>query len=61
MEIPKNAADKLDGEKDKEDKSILDELPTRRELLAQIIKLKMAFCGHACRNNRYNHSVNNML
>ena len=35
-------------------KSILDELQTRRELLAQIIKIKMAFFGHACRNNKYN-------
>ena len=33
-------------------KSILDELQTRRELLAQIIKRKMAFFGHACRNNK---------
>ena len=35
-------------------KSILDELQTRRELLAQIIKRKMAFFGHACRNNKCN-------
>ena len=35
-------------------KSILDELETRRELLAQIIKRKMSFFGHACRNNRCN-------
>ena len=33
-------------------KSILDELQTRRELLAQSIKRKIAFFGHACRNNR---------
>ena len=35
-------------------KSILDELQTRRELLAQIIKRKMSFFGHACRNNKCN-------
>ena len=35
-------------------KSILDELQTRRELLAQIIKRKMAFFEHACRNNKCN-------
>ena len=35
-------------------KSILDELQTRRELLAQIIKRKIAFFGHACRNNMCN-------
>ena len=35
MVLPKNAADKVDGEK--ENKSILNELQTRRELLAQII------------------------
>ena len=35
-------------------KSILNELQTRRELLAQIIKRKMAFFGHACRNNKCN-------
>ena len=52
MVLPKNAADKLDGEK--ANKSILYELQTRRELLAQIIKSIMAFFGHACRNNRYN-------
>ena len=34
--------------------SILNELQTRSELLAQIIKTKMAFFGHACRNNRCN-------
>ena len=33
-------------------KSILDELQTRRELLAQIIKRKMAFFGHASKNNK---------
>ena len=33
-------------------KSILNELQTGRELLAQIIKRKMAFFGHACRNNK---------
>ena len=33
-------------------KSILDELQTRSELLAQIIKTKMAFYGHACINNK---------
>ena len=32
-------------------KSILDELQTRRDLLAQIIKSKMAFFGHACRRS----------
>ena len=32
----------------------LNELQTRRELLAQIIKRKMAFFGHACRNNKCN-------
>ena len=31
---------------------MLDELQTRRELLAKIIKRKMAFFGHACRNNK---------
>ena len=35
-------------------KSILNELQTRRELLAQIIKRKMAFFGHACSNNKCN-------
>ena len=35
-------------------KSILDELQTRRELLAQIIKRKMASFGHSCRNNKCN-------
>ena len=35
-------------------KSILNELQTRRELLAQIIKRKMVFFGHACRNNKCN-------
>ena len=35
-------------------KSILDELQTRRELLAQIIKRKMALFGHACRNSKCN-------
>ena len=35
-------------------KSILDELQTRRELLAQMIKIKMPFYGHACRNNKFN-------
>ena len=34
--------------------SIPDELQTRRELLAQIIKRKIAFLGHACRNNKCN-------
>ena len=29
-------------------------ISTRRELLAQIIKRKMAFFGHACRNNKCN-------
>ena len=41
--------------KKRTNKSILDELQTRRELLAQIIKRKMAFFGHACcicRNNK---------
>ena len=32
----------------------MDELQTRRELLAQIIKRKMAFFGHACINNKCN-------
>ena len=50
--LPKIAADKLDGEK--ANKSILDELQTRRELLVQIIKRKLAFFGHACRNNKCN-------
>ena len=36
-------------------KSILDELHTRRELLAQIIKIKMTFSGHACRKNKCNN------
>ena len=35
-------------------KSILDELQTIRELLAQIIKRKMVLIGHACRNNNCN-------
>ena len=34
--------------------SILDELQTRRELLAQITKRKMAVFGHAFRNNKCN-------
>ena len=38
--------------KKRTNKSILNELQTRRELLAQIIKRKMAFFGHACRNNK---------
>ena len=33
-------------------KSILDELQTRCEILAQNIKRKIAFFGHACRNNK---------
>ena len=32
-------------------KSILDELPTKRKVLAHIIKIKMAFFGHAGINN----------
>ena len=43
-----------DGRIKRTNKSILDELQTRRELLAQIIKRKMAFFGHACRNNECN-------
>ena len=35
-------------------KSILDELQTRRQLLAQIIKREMAIFGHACINNKCN-------
>ena len=35
-------------------KSIQDEFQTRRDLLAQIIKRKMAFFGNACRNNKCN-------
>ena len=36
-------------------KSLVDELQTRRELLAHIIKRKMAlFGGHVCRNNKCN-------
>ena len=35
-------------------KSMLDELQNRRELLAQIIKRKMDFFGHSCRNNKCN-------
>ena len=35
-------------------KSILNELQTRRELLAQIIKRKTPLFGHACRNNKCN-------
>ena len=35
-------------------KSILDELQTRLELLAQSIKRKIAFFGHACRINKCN-------
>ena len=35
-------------------KSILDELETKCELLAQIIKRKMTFFGHSCRNNKFN-------
>ena len=35
-------------------KSILDELQTRRELVANIIKRNMAFFGHSCRNNKCN-------
>ena len=35
-------------------KSLLDELQTRHELFAHIIKRKMAFFGHACRNNKCN-------
>ena len=41
----------MDGENDKQEHTI-DELQTRRELLAQTIKRKMAFFGHACRNNK---------
>ena len=41
MVLPKIAADKLDGEKDKQEHTYyIDELQTRRELLAQIIKRK---------------------
>ena len=50
--LPKIAADKLDGEKDKQE--LLDELQTRRELLTQITKIKMAFFGNACRKNKCN-------
>ena len=35
-------------------KSTSDELQTRRELLAQFIKRKMTFFGHACRKNKCN-------
>ena len=35
-------------------KSILDEPQTSRELLAQIIKRKLAFFGPSCRNNKCN-------
>ena len=38
MVLPKNAADKLDGTEKRRNKSILDELQTRRELLANIVK-----------------------
>ena len=41
-------------------KSILDELQTRSELLAQIIKRKMAFFGHAYRNNKWNLTSKDM-
>ena len=49
--LPKNDADKL--EEKRTNKSILNELQTRLKLLAQIIKRKMAFFGHASRNNKY--------
>ena len=52
MVLPKNAADKLISWTEKRtNKTKLDELQTRRELLAQIIKRKLAFFGHARRNN----------
>ena len=35
-------------------KSVLDELQTRRKLLAQIIRRKIAFFRHACRNKKCN-------
>ena len=35
-------------------KSILAEHQARRELFAQIIKRKMDFFGHACKNNKCN-------
>ena len=54
--LPTNAADKLDGEKDKLiNKSILDELHTRCDLRAQITYREMAFFGNTCRNNKCNH------
>ena len=58
MVLPKNAADKLDQSsgwmEKRTNKSILDELQTRRNSLPIIIKRKMAFFGHAWRNNRCN-------
>ena len=59
MVLPKIAADKLDGEKDKQEHTT----PSRAYWMnfkldansfAQIIKRKMAFFGHACRNNKCN-------
>ena len=40
--------------KKRTNKGILDELQTRYEVHAQIIKIKMAFFRHACSNNRCN-------
>ena len=44
MVLQQNAADEMDGEKDKQEHlgPLFDELQTRRERLAQIIKRKMA-------------------
>ena len=46
MVLPKNAEDKLDGERGKQEqisRDLLDELQTRRELLVQIIKRKWLY------------------
>ena len=45
---------KLDGEKDKQEHYGRNFNLARRELLAQIIKRKMALSGHAFRNNKCN-------
>ena len=54
MVLPKNTEDKVGRRKGQTILSILDDLQTRRELLAQIIKRKLAFFGHSCRNNKCN-------
>ena len=53
--VPKNIKDTLDGEN--EIKNIMDDLQTRRELLARIFKRKMVFFGRAfSKKSNYNRA-----